>query len=305
MATPIRAQDREHFEIVQQALAVDGLHVAISSADRDRLADYAGTLARSLASRYGLQVEAYQPGRLEALVADLMLYRYDGALSRISGAAGRRGRPEAGEATACVLFIPDAQTVRLQDFMQLARIASGMRQLRLVAMFGGAIPFERDARLQSMGAQLARWDLDADDAGTAAAGSDARPAPPTSASPREPAGRPASTPRRVRPWLAASAAAVAAASATAAVLLAVQPVADGDGMAAGASAPSAPAPTLTRSGTVQLAGEPPADFRRAGATDAAAHGDDNSAPGAIESPDTIKPGNAAHDAQPADDGGVR
>ena len=86
-------------------------------------------------------------------------------------------------------------------------------------------------------------------------------------------------------------------------MLAVQPVADGDGMAAGVSAP--PAPTLTRSGTVQLAGEPPADFRRAGATDAAAHGDDNSAPGAIESPDTIKPGNAAHDAQPADDGGLR
>ncbi len=264
MATPIRARDREHFEIVQQALAVDGLHVAISSADRDRLADYAGALARALASRYGLQVEAYQPGRLESLVADLMLHRYDGALSRISDAAGQTGLPGATDATACVLFIPDAQAVRLQEFAQLARVASGLRQLRLVAMFGGAMPVERDARLQAMGAQLARWDIDADDAHDTPPASAALPA-----APDVPAGRAAASPRRTRPWITASAAAVAAASATAAVMLTVLPGGDG-GWPASATAPS-PAPTLTRSGTVELAGEPPADFRRAAVSGDAAN----------------------------------
>ncbi len=287
MATPIRAQDREHFEIVQQALAVDGLHVAINSTDPNRLADYAGTLARSLASRYGLQVEAYRPGRLESLVADLMLYRYDGALSRISGAAGQGRQQAGGETTACVLFIPDAETVRLQDFAQLARIASGMRQLRLVAMFGGSIPFERDARLRPLGTQLARWDLDADDAdgtGEVAAAGALRSTPARTAAQHESTGRPAA-PRRLRPWLAASAAAVAAASTTAAVMLAVQPFADHGGMAAGTPVPP-PAPTLTRSGTVQLAGEPPADFRRAApapadAADAADVVEDDGAAGSI------------------------
>ncbi len=277
MATPIRAQDREHFEIVQQALAVDGLHVAISSADRDRLADYAGTLARTLASRYGLQVEAYQPGRLEALVADLMLHRYDGALSRISGTAARGRVQDATESTSCVLFIPDAHAVRLQEFTQLARVASGLRQLRLVAMFGGSVPFERDARLQAMGAQLARWDIDADDAHEATARSDAlratpgSPPMPTASAERELAARAAALPRRTRSWVTASAAALAAATATAAVMLSIQPFADGEA-APGSAASSQPAPTLTRSGTVQLAGEPPADFRRAATTGTPAEG---------------------------------
>jgi len=253
MATPIRAQDREHFEIVQQALAVDGLHVAISSADRDRLADYAGTLARALASRYGLQVEAYQPGRLEALVADLMLHRYDGALSRISGPAGPGGLHAGNDVTACVLFIPDAQAVRPQEFAQLARVASGLRQLRLVAMFGESAPFDRDARLQAMGAQLARWDLDADDI------PEALPAATRSATARTQVARSDAAQRRSRPWLAASAA-VTAATATAAVMLALYPRFDGSSEPASAAATSQ---TLTRSGTVQLAGEPPADFRRA------------------------------------------
>ena len=257
MATPIRAQDREHFEIVQQALAVDGLHVAISSADRDRLADYAGTLARALASRYGVQVEAYQPGRLEALVADLMLHRYDGALARISGANGRGHMQAAAEETACVLFIPDAQSVRLQEFTQLARVASGLRQLRLVAMFGGSTPFERDARLQAMGPQVARWEIDAGDA------DDAHDAPPSlAATPRAQTVHVAAAPRRARPWIAATSAALAAATATVAVMLTLYPGQDGASTPASVAARPI-APTLTRSGTVQLAGEPPADFRHA------------------------------------------
>ncbi len=282
MATPIRAQDREHFEIVQQALAVDGLHVAISSADPVRLADYAGTLARALSSRHGLQVEAYQPGRLEALVADLMLHRYDGALSRISGVNGHGHAQAAAEATACVLFIPDAQSVRLQEFTQLARVASGLRQLRLVAMFSGSIPSERDARLQAMGGQLARWEIDSGDAGDT---DDARAAPPSFvATSRTQTVHAAAPPRRARPWIAASAAAVAAATATVAVMLTIYPGPDGGSAPASATAPlPLPAPTLTRSGTVQLAGEPPADFRRAAEADDTASAIDN-VNGADEAP---------------------
>lgn len=254
MAHPIPANDREHFAAVQQALAEDGLHVAMLSADAARLNAYAGALARAIAGRQGWHVEAYRASRLESIVADLMLHRFDAALSRISGSpAGQIRIPvQAPHAPGYVLFVPDAQALPLPEFSQLVRIASGTRQLRLVALFDDSRPFACNAHLRAMGPQLAQWALDDDEEADRA----------VERSVAAPGTRHARLPRLARPLRAGTAGLAAAA----ALLLALLPAAPWHPAGEG-SGTTAPAATLTRSGLVQLAGEPPADFSNKAADD--------------------------------------
>ncbi len=166
MSNPVRAEDREHFSIVRESLARDGLHVAMVAHDRDRLHDYALALARTLAAPSGVRVEAYHPDRLEALVVDLMLHRFDAALSDISRPAPGHGAgwPAAHLRPGCVLFVDHAESLPRGEWRQLLRVAAGTRRngLRLVALFD-ASRASCDERIADMGTQVARWDLDADE----------------------------------------------------------------------------------------------------------------------------------------------
>ena len=303
MSTPVRHQDMEHFAIVRDSLARDGLHVAMAAHDRRRLQDYAGALARALAGQSGLRVEAYNPSRLESLVVDLMLHRFDAALSDISGHGASGGHDPRFNPVAsrpgCVLFIPDAHALPRAEFRQLLRIAAGTRRngLRLVALFDADSP-ACDERIADMGVQVARWDLDDDaDADMARAaglwrrGRDAHAAQSGSATPRSSsfpsssmsslprmAGMPAmhlvtgtarSLARNGNRWLAA-----ACAAAMLALLPAMLPSSGVGTMLSPAAERTAAhtltntiSSTVTRSGLVELAGEPRQDFARARTSD--------------------------------------
>ncbi len=248
MAQPIPAHDQEHFAAVQRALVADGLHLAMVSGDCSRLSTYAGALARALAQSHGWRVEAYQARRLEAIVADLMLSRFDAALSRISAAsAGRTAVPEGSpDERGCVLFIPDAHALPPQEFDQILRLATGTRLLRLVALFDGSRAGETGIRMRRMGDHVACWTLD-DENDDAAAG----PARQRGCSDAAPPAR-AIVPSRLQ---------VGGMLAMAALLLALLPAAPwrSDDGARHAAAP----PVRTVTGSVQLAGEPPAAFPHA------------------------------------------
>lgn len=293
MSTPVRNQDMEHFAIVRDSLARDGLHVAMAARDRGRLQDYAGALARELAGLAGLRIEAYNPSRLESIVVDLMLHRFDAALSEISGAAhGPSGSFGPGfhpvvSRPGCVLFIPDAHALPRAEYRQLLRIAAGTRRngLRLVALFDAESP-ACDERIAELGAQVARWDLD-DDPDTdrerasgpwrrgraaAAAQSGATPSPSSllltmprmRGMPDIPVmnlirGAARSPARNSHRWLSA-----ACAAAMLALLSAMLPW-HGDGSVL--SADHTVTNSVTRSGIVELAGEPRQEFAPAPAAD--------------------------------------
>lgn len=252
MAYPISDDDRAHFAAVQQALVADGLHLAIASADHERLNAYAGALARTLAQVHGWRVEAYQASKLESIVADLMLSRFDAALARISTTRQVPGAFRAAtRERGLVLFIPDAQMLPLRELEQLTRIAAGTRMLRLVALFSGAPPLPGDARLRALGARLALWDLD--------------DAPQPSPSPyrraeqrRQPLELQPNAPQREqsRPSRLKLTGMIASA---ALLLLALLPAAPWRGE----RVTPATEPALSVRGTVQLAGEPPTVFGRA------------------------------------------
>ena len=165
MPTPIRPADWEHFSIVRESLCLDRLHVAMVGHDRGQLLDYAATLAVTLSEQDGWHIEKYDPARLETLIVDLMLNRFDAALQTVSGHRASLSARSPG----CVLFIPEAQAIPRATFQQLVRLAAGTRdhRLRLVALFpgGGQASLER---ISWMGTQVARWDLD-DDAAPASA----------------------------------------------------------------------------------------------------------------------------------------
>ncbi len=280
MSIPVRARDEEHFAIVRDSLARDGLHVAMVAHDRDRLQSYAGTLARTLAGQRGLRVEAYHASRLESLVVDVMLNRFDAALSDISGNTRPhvQGLSASPALPGCVLFIPEAQSLPRAEFRQLLRIAAGLRRngLRLVALFDASHP-ACDERIAELGSQVARWDLD-DEASELIAHtpvtSRLRPAPAANAS----------------RWIAAAGIAAMLALLPAALPLAgkgfmpVQALRDTVGNIASIRNPDSGvthriedtegepiaatvARSVTRSGTVELAGEPRRDFARAPADD--------------------------------------
>ncbi len=247
MASTIPAHDREHFAAVQRALLDDGLHLAMVSSDRLQLTAYAGALARALAQAHGWRVEAYQPKRLEAIVAELMLRRFDAALSGISAPSPglRSAQSHASEERGCVLFLPHAQALPLQEFDQLLRIAAGTRLLRVVALFDGAASHETGLRLRALGERVACWTLDEDD--------DDPPPVPHRAPGTAGATLPAPRPSRLRTGGMLAVAAV--------LLLALLPAAP---WRPGQQAEHAGATsTLTVRGSVQLAGEPPAGFRPA------------------------------------------
>lgn len=254
MPDPIPAHDRAHFAAVQHALLADGLHLAMVSAVHGKLTAYAGALARALAQAHGWRVEAYQASRLEAVVAELMLGRFDAALSRIS-AASPAGSP-GGQAAerGCVLFIPNAQALPIEELDQLLRVATGVRRLRLVALFDGGQPQATASRLRRMGDQLAHWALDEE-------AEDEQPAALPRRTAVEASGAAAARPSRLR---------LAGMVATAAMLvLALLPAAPWRNDPAHADSPpavsaaEAEAARLSISGRVQLAGDPPAAFVRA------------------------------------------
>lgn len=163
MSIPIRPADWEHFSIVRESLSLDRLHVAVVGRDRGQLLDYAAALAITLSEQDGWHVEKYDPERLETLIVDLMLNRFDAALQTVSGHRSASSARRLG----CVLFIPEAQSLPRATFQQLVRLAAGTRdhRLRLVALFPGNGQACKE-RIAWMGAQVARWDLD-DDAASA------------------------------------------------------------------------------------------------------------------------------------------
>ncbi len=166
MPSLIRPADWEHFSIVRESLSLDRLHVAMVGRDRGQLLDYAAALAVALSEQDGWHVEKYEPDRLETLIVDLMLNRFDAALQTVSGHRALPTRRPPG----CVLFIPEAQAVPRAAFQQLIKLATGMRdhRLRLVALFPGSSQVCRE-RMAWMGEQVARWDLDDDAGGTSVA----------------------------------------------------------------------------------------------------------------------------------------
>jgi len=157
MSTPIRPADWEHFSIVRESLCLDRLHVAMVGRDRGQLLDYAAALAVTLSEQDSWHIEKYDPDRLETLIVDLMLNRFDAALQTVSG---HRASPSA-RSLGCVLFIPEAQAIPRATFQQLVRLAAGTRnhRLRLVALFTGSGQASLE-RISWMGAQVAQWDLD-------------------------------------------------------------------------------------------------------------------------------------------------
>ena len=162
MSSPIRPADWEHFSIVRESLSLDGLHVAMIGGDRRQLLDYAGALAVTLSEQDGWHIEKYDPDRLETLIVDLMLNRFDAALQTLSG---HRSVPSP-RPCRCALFIPDAQSLSSAAFQQLIRLAAGTRdqRLRLVAVFNRSGQSFED-RISAMGTQTARWDLDDNEGG--------------------------------------------------------------------------------------------------------------------------------------------
>ena len=165
MPSPIRPADWEHFSIVRESLSLDRLHVVMVGRNRRQLLDYAAALAITLSEKDGWHIEKYDPQRLENLIVDLMLNRFDTALQTVSGHPSRPSPRLSG----CVLFIPDALTIPRATFQQLVRLATGTRdhRLRLVALF----PSDSKAceeRIALMGTRVARWDLDDDTAITTA-----------------------------------------------------------------------------------------------------------------------------------------
>jgi len=283
MAIAIRAEDSEHFSIVRDTLVGEGLHVAMLGQGR-RLQDYAARLAREVAQHSGFRVEAYQASKLESIVVDLMLYRFDSALERISATTPPRIdiRRASASSPACVMFIANAEALPLPEFTQLLRLASGTRDhsLRLVVLFNTyADPSAIDERLRAMGTQILRWDLDAEE--------DTRPARRLGLASSKPQ---ALLPRQVlpRPSLAASAAVLSFCLASAALLV---------GHLDSSPLVSTQATQQSQQGRVELAGEPSPAFTAAPPAVEATTSTLSPAP--IDSDHAIPSPTAAESSQPA------
>ncbi len=160
MSTLIRPEDHQHYALVRECLAFDGLHVAMCGRDQARLQGYGIALARELGGADGLRVEAYDARRLESVIVDLMLQPFDAALSDLTRPQ-LSGSHTGGRRPGCVMFIPDAHALPRAEFMQLVRVAAATRKhaLLLVGLFDSAHPCS-DERITMMGTRVARWDLD-------------------------------------------------------------------------------------------------------------------------------------------------
>lgn len=158
MSPLVPAADREQLSRVRASLAQDGLDLAMICRDRDQLSMYAAAVATGLAEQGGWHVEKLDPSRIETLLADLVLARFDGALQSLTehAVAARTRSPRA-----YLVFIPNAQDLSAAELRHLLRLmrGTGHSALRVVTLFtGNAGNCER--KLSALGPKVARWYLD-------------------------------------------------------------------------------------------------------------------------------------------------
>jgi hypothetical protein len=126
--------------------------------DRDQLSIYAAAVATGLAEQGGWHVEKLDPSRLETLLADLVLARFDGALQSLTehAATARTRSPRA-----YLVFIPNAQDLSAAELRHLLRLmrGTGHSALRVVTLFTGSAS-SCEQKLSALGPKVARWYLD-------------------------------------------------------------------------------------------------------------------------------------------------
>ena len=158
MSPSVPAADREQLSRVRASLAQHGFDLAMVARDRQHLLACAANLATELAEHGGWQVEKYDPHRLDTLLAELTLARFDSALRQLADHAGAAG---SAAWPTCLLFIPDAQNLspnQLKKLLQLIH-STGHRRLRLVALFVSD-PAACEPQVAALGQHVARWYLD-------------------------------------------------------------------------------------------------------------------------------------------------
>ena len=158
MSPLVPAADREQLSRVRASLAQDGLDLAMIGRDRDQLSIYAAAVATGLAEQGGWHVEKLDPSRLETLLADLVLARFDGALQSLTEHAvtARTRSPRA-----YLVFIPNAQDLSAAELRHLLRLmrGTGHSALRVVTLFTGSAS-SCEQKLSALGPKVARWYLD-------------------------------------------------------------------------------------------------------------------------------------------------
>ena len=158
MSPLVPAADREQLSRVRASLAQDGLDLAMIGRDRDQLSIYAAAVATGLAEQGGWHVEKLDPSRLETLLADLVLARFDGALQSLTEHAVT---PRTRSPRAYLVFIPNAQDLSAAELRHLLRLmrGTGHSALRVVTLFTGSAS-SCEQKLSALGAKVARWYLD-------------------------------------------------------------------------------------------------------------------------------------------------
>ena len=158
MSPLVPAADREQLSRVRASLAQDGLDLAMIGRDRDQLSMYAAAVATGLAEQGGWHVEKLDPSRLETLLADLVLARFDGALQSLTehAVAARTRSPRV-----YLVFIPNAQDLSAAELRHLLRLmrGTGHSALRVVTLFTGSAS-SCEQKLSALGPKVARWYLD-------------------------------------------------------------------------------------------------------------------------------------------------
>lgn len=158
MSPLVPAADREQLSRVRASLAQDGLDLAMIGRDRDQLSMYAAAVATGLAEQGGWHVEKLDPSRLETLLADLVLARFDGALQSLTEHAVT---PRTRSPRAYLVFIPNAQDLSAAELRHLLRLmrGTGHSALRVVTLFTGSAS-SCEQKLSALGPKVARWYLD-------------------------------------------------------------------------------------------------------------------------------------------------
>ncbi len=158
MSPLVPAADREQLSRVRASLAQDGLDLAMIGRDREQLSVYAAAVATGLAEQGGWHVEKLDPSRLETLLADLVLARFDGALQSLTEHAVT---PRTRSPRAYLVFIPNAQDLSAAELRHLLRLmrGTGHSALRVVTLFTGSAS-SCEQKLSALGPKVARWYLD-------------------------------------------------------------------------------------------------------------------------------------------------
>jgi len=158
MSPLVPAAAREQLSRVRASLAQDGLDLAMIGRDRDQLSIYAAAVATGLAEQGGWHVEKLDPTRLETLLADLVLARFDGALQSLTEHAAT---PRTRSPRTYLVFIPNAQDLSAAELRHLLRLmrGTGHSALRVVTLFTGSAS-SCEQKLSALGPKVARWYLD-------------------------------------------------------------------------------------------------------------------------------------------------